>query len=390
MVEGEASEWFHWMKTNRLLGSWSNFLDQVKLRFDATLSEDFIGRLSKARQLTTVAAYRAEYEKLLNKVSSVPETVLISMFVAGLKSTLRREVYRAKPHTLIEAFSLASEFEAQQGELQAEFHVNTSKGNQKSHYPPPPITPPPVASSSSTPPIQALHPPKHQSYPLPIKRLSLAERQAKLDKGECFMCDQKWSRNHKCSSQFLFLMGTDDEQADARIFTFDHSDDHTLSGDISSLNSMAGPGTQRSLWLKGELSGMVLNILIDGDSTQNFIRPSVAERSQLRLTEVQPFRVYIGNGDSLRFTYCCKQITLTLQGHQFVVDLYVLPIQGPDVVLGVQWLQELGKVTHDYSKLTMECYWHKKPIFLRGEPSAQPKQIGYNHLQAFFFQIRSP
>ncbi|GKD36702.1 ty3-gypsy retrotransposon protein [Tanacetum coccineum] len=35
-------------------------------------------------------------------------------------------------------------------------------------------------------------------------------------------------------------------------------------------------------------------------------------------------------------------------------DMYVLPIKGQDIVLGKQWLQKLGKVTHDYSMQTMK------------------------------------
>lgn len=39
------------------------------------------------------------------------------------------------------------------------------------------------------------------------------------------------------------------------------------------------------------------------------------------------------------------------------VDLFVLPLSGLDVVLGVQWLSELGRVMSDYKKMTMEFQW---------------------------------
>nr|GEW45106.1 hypothetical protein [Tanacetum cinerariifolium] len=39
------------------------------------------------------------------------------------------------------------------------------------------------------------------------------------------------------------------------------------------------------------------------------------------------------------------------------VDLYALPRKGPDIVLDIQWLQNLGKVTHDYSNQTMKFSW---------------------------------
>nr|GFA23897.1 retrotransposon-related protein [Tanacetum cinerariifolium] len=43
-----------------------------------------------------------------------------------------------------------------------------------------------------------------------------------------------------------------------------------------------------------------------------------------------------------------------MQGLALEVDLYVLPKKRPDAVLGIQWLQKLGKVTHDYVEQTME------------------------------------
>ena len=34
--------------------------------------------------------------------------------------------------------------------------------------------------------------------------------------------------------------------------------------------------------------------------------------------------------------------------------MYPIDLQGLDVVLGIQWLQNLGRVLHDWSKLSME------------------------------------
>nr|GLL19923.1 hypothetical protein Saspl_022884 [Ipomoea trifida] len=65
MVHGEALKWFDWMKSNELLRSWDDFLDQVKFHFDPVYFEDFTVQFPKLHQLPTVAAYQAENEKLL-------------------------------------------------------------------------------------------------------------------------------------------------------------------------------------------------------------------------------------------------------------------------------------------------------------------------------------
>nr|GEV91518.1 hypothetical protein [Tanacetum cinerariifolium] len=78
--------------------------------------------------------------------------------------------------------------------------------------------------------------------------------------------------------------------------------DAVESGDISILNSLIGHGRPHSLYLWGMIGSGDVHVLIDN---------GVAED----------------------------------------VDLYVLPMQGPDVVLGIQWLQHLGKVMHDYARV---------------------------------------
>ncbi|KAG6427601.1 hypothetical protein SASPL_111847 [Salvia splendens] len=66
-------------------------------------------------------------------------------------------------------------------------------------------------------------------------------------------------------------------------------------------------------------------------------------------------------------------------GHHFDIDLFLLQVEGPDVILGVQWLQELGDVTKNYRNLTMRFDFNGQAVFLKGE-SATPSPISYNNL----------
>ena len=69
-----------------------------------------------------------------------------------------------------------------------------------------------------------------------------------------------------------------------------------------------------------------------------------------------------------------------MQGTFFTVDLFVLPIEGPNVVLEIQWLQRLGRVYHDYSALSMDFCWNRAPVTPHGYLSTTSSLITSNRL----------
>ena len=95
----------------------------------------------------------------------------------------------------------------------------------------------------------------------------------------------------------------------------------------------------------------------------------------LPVTSANSFRVYIGNGDYLNCDSKCAEVKLCLQGHRFNIDLFILPIQGADVVLGIQWLELLGSVITNYKMLTMDFQWNGKEVHLMGEPQVSDELL---------------
>ncbi|GJW18290.1 hypothetical protein Tco_0025726, partial [Tanacetum coccineum] len=73
--------------------------------------------LSKLLQMGTVAEYQDEFEKLINRVTGISESLLTLFYISGLKLTLSIELLRARPTTLGEAFSLARIIEARLEEI---------------------------------------------------------------------------------------------------------------------------------------------------------------------------------------------------------------------------------------------------------------------------------
>ncbi|GKC41200.1 hypothetical protein Tco_1058922 [Tanacetum coccineum] len=166
----------------------------------------------------------------MNRVTDIPESLLISFYILGLKLNLQRELLVSKPTTLGDAFSLASITEARLEDQSAPAPVTMAKpfsnvGNQR------------------------------QSTP---------QRQELLNKRLCFNCDNRWVRGHKCPCKFLLLMT--DEDDDPGDVAMDGGDDAVKSGDISILNPLIGHGSpcDASLRMK-KISLYQMQALLDLD-----------------------------------------------------------------------------------------------------------------------------
>ncbi|GJZ22109.1 ty3-gypsy retrotransposon protein [Tanacetum coccineum] len=111
-LECAVVEWFQWMTRNGLITTWSRFEKSVKNRFGPSKYEDPRGVLSKLLQLGTIEDYQREFEKLVNRVTDIPDSLLISFYISGLKLNLQHELLVSRPTTLGDVFFLARITEA--------------------------------------------------------------------------------------------------------------------------------------------------------------------------------------------------------------------------------------------------------------------------------------
>lgn len=116
----------------------------------------------------------------------------------------------------------------------------------------------------------------------------------------------------------------------------------------------------------GVLQNREVSILIDTGSDMDFMHPAVAEQLHIPLSPIKPFRVFVGNGEALLCTHISKQTKLEIHGNVLLVDLHILTVHGPDIVLGIDWLESMGKVIADFVGKTLEFTQGEKPITLQG------------------------
>lgn len=84
---------------------------------------------------------------------------------------------------------------------------------------------------------------------------------------------------------------------------------HHLS--YNALKGSFGLGTMR---FTGTINGMVVQILLDSGSSDNFLQPRIANYLKLLIEPAPNFQVLVGNGNSLVAEGSVKQLEVKIQG----------------------------------------------------------------------------
>ncbi|XP_062104440.1 uncharacterized protein LOC133815643 [Humulus lupulus] len=381
-LEGVSCTWFQWMEKSGSFTDWESFLRALQQRFGTSIYDDPLGRISKLMQKGRVSDYRAEFEALMPRITGVPESMFLNFFIWGLKVEIRRELLMLPPKDLADAMAKAQLFEDRhddwasrpRGEVtKAPWSNRTSTPHQGMNSLVQLPKPGPFASGTS---ISA-----PTGSPLPIKKLSPTELKERRDKGLCFTCDEKFHFGHKCKNRMLILCGYDDEEMGTMVDSESHEEVEETEEEVS-LNSLSNSMNPRIFRIMATHGSEAVEVLIDTGSHNNFIQEALVTQLHLECEDTKRFKVYMGNGNFLLCSKICKGVELILQGYSFLVDLYVLPICGLDIVLGMQWLQTLGPCIHDHKALTMEFTWQGTVIKLAGSKELAAHQLSFTQFHA--------
>jgi hypothetical protein len=121
-----------------------------------------------------------------------------------------------------------------------------------------------------------------------------------------------------------------------------------------SLHALTGLCATNTIQLVIHVKGKQMRALVDSSSTHSFIHEAVVHA---------PARV---NGERLQSYGICKDTTVDIQGEEFVMDCYTLPLEGFDVILGIQWLKSLGHIVWDFVALSMAFLRQGRSVHLQG------------------------
>ncbi|CAM8893647.1 unnamed protein product [Rhodiola kirilowii] len=365
-ISGEALEWYQWMHSTHQLTDWKAFIKDLNKRFGPSPYSNAELELSQLRQTGSVRTYVAAFESLSTRTPGFSAANLLNIFMGGLRPEVLQEMILLEPNSLRRAMDMAKVVEQK---------IISYRGWGGRIWPPRS----PLTQGGNAPPANRGHA-TPGSNNLPTKRLTPAQMAVRREQGLCYNFDEKFIPRHRCKPRFQCLVMLEEGEecpADACM------DDPEGMGDLItaplvealpevdatptiSYHALQGQFVPSTLRIAGTIQGKAVVVLIDSGPTHNFIQTRVARHLNMEVEQSQYMNVTVGNGESLQCEGWCPKAQLLLGGRGYLVDLHIIPIYGADVVLGAQWLAEIGPTLFDYKQMWMSFEYQGEKVTLTG------------------------
>jgi len=105
-------------------------------------------------------------------------------------------------------------------------------------------------------------------------------------------------------------------------------DDEPIGGDDNevtyTVHALAGYLNLQTMKVNGFLRRHEVTILIDTNSTNNFLDESIAQKFSMPTEDCEPFEVTLADGGTLTCKSKCSNVKLAIQDLELRVDLYLL------------------------------------------------------------------
>ncbi|KAD3641337.1 hypothetical protein E3N88_30561 [Mikania micrantha] len=354
-LDEDAADWFDWLQRQSQQQTWTDFTKALVQRFKAKELEQPEGLLAKLNQTTTVAAYRHQFEEISNRTMILPQEFLVHCFILGLRADIKQSVIIHRPTTIEDAMNFA---QLHENRIQLEKGLGRlSLGSSKAILPTPTKTQIPNSNTTST------GQPKTTTS-IGFRRLTPTELNA--------------MRNSPIVD--IPAVNSSTVISDSDLAEALQVEELTTQSAIS-YNALFGGCSASTLRFSGHIKGKAVQVLLDGGSTHCFVQTRVASFLNLTVESITPFSILVGSGERLPCSGIAKQVELKIQKSTVIVDLYVLPLQGWDLVLGVSWLSTLGPVVTNYAAATFEFVLNGTKVLWQGDTTSNIQPIQFNGLR---------
>lgn len=94
-------------------------------------------------------------------------------------------------------------------------------------------------------------------------------------------------------------------------------------------------------------------VLVDTRASANFISTKVVEKLGLKVDKTCGFKVVVGNVGVEKGLGVCKEVCWQVQGQKIIQNFFVLELGRTKFVLGMDWLECLGKIKENFQYMTI-------------------------------------
>jgi hypothetical protein len=149
--------------------------------------------------------------------------------------------------------------------------------------------------------------------------------------------------------------------------------------------TLSGVPRYDTLHIRGIIQGQWAITLIDGGATHNFIEASLVSRRALHTKDFEGFDVAVADGHTVECLDRIPNLEMKLGNYTVRDKFYVVDLSDTDVVLGVQWMITLGKITTNYQTLEMGFRDQDgKKVVLRGMSTGAPRTVSAKRMERIF------
>lgn len=357
--------WFQMMQRSHPFHSWSEFTRALELDFRPSIYECPRATLFKLSRSGSVADYYLQFSSLANRVYGFSNDALIDSCISGLSPEICRDKMIHSPISIVKVVFLAKVYEEKYA-VNTKPHKFTSSNtyNHRAPFNSNKLEKTNPINILQTPPTRPMN---HNQRNLNIKLISPTEMQLQREKGLCYWCDDQFLLNHKCPNHQIMMLQFDDTEEDTnpepertQLARTNPEPDLTTDDHHLSLNAMKGTNNTGILRFTGQIGQISVQVLVDRGSSHNFLQPRIIEFLKLPVEPGPGFKVLVGNGQSMNVEGVVPNLSITLQGHELTVSVFLLPVAGADMILGSSWLATLGPHVADYAALALKFLYKGK------------------------------
>ncbi|GJT12094.1 putative mitochondrial protein [Tanacetum coccineum] len=200
------------------------------------------------------------------------------------------------------------------------------------------------------------------------KTLIPVEFDDKRSKGVCFFYDENYVFGHRCPGKKpqLYHLQLEDECIEDNEEGEMEETENLVELEKISVHALSRVNTYKTIIVTGHVGRKKLQKLFDTGSTHNFMDTSVALKLGLRLVKRTPLQLKVADGNKLISDTMVTNFQWKMNGLIYTTDVFLIPLGGCDVVLGIQWFTGLKGVYFDFINRSIEFLKDGRKVTLRG------------------------